>query len=274
MSDSRTIVACCQIALRVGDRTGNRARVRAAITTAADAGAAVIVVPELANTGYMFASFDELRLHAETVDGPTVQEWKALAGERAIIIVGGFAEAGDNGEVYNSAVIVDHTGLLARYRKAHLWNQDKVLRFTAGSERPPIVDTSIGRVGLLICYDLEFPEWVRQVAEGGALLLCSPVNWPIYPRPEGERPGEVVRVQAAASGNRIFVAVADRVGTERGQDWLGGSVIADADGYPLTTLALDQETIIYAALDLANAADKSISPGNDVLGDRRPELYR
>lgn len=83
-----------------------------------------------------------------------------------------------------------------------------------------------------------------------------------------------MRVQAAASGNRIFVAVADRVGTERGQDWLGGSVIADADGYPLTTLALDQETIIYAALDLANAADKSISPGNDVFDDRRPELYR
>ena len=201
-----------------------------AIVEAADAGARVVVLPELANTGYMFADIDELRAEAEPVDGPSVREWEQLARDRNLIIVGGFAEAGDDGLIYNSAVLVDETGLRARYRKAHLWDREKNDLFTAGSDAPPIVDTAAGHIGVLICYDLEFPEWVRAVALEGAELLCCPTNWPLYPRPVGERPSEIVKVQADASVNRMFVAAADRAGRERGQDWLGGSVIVDADG--------------------------------------------
>lgn len=125
----------------------------------------------------------------------------------------------------------------------------------------------------MVCYDLEFPEWVRLAALDGADLLCGPVNWPLYPRPEGERPGEIVRVQADAAVNRMFVAVADRVGTERGQDWLGGSTVVDADGYPVTASRLGEEAILTATVDLAQARDKSISEHNDVHQDRRPTLY-
>ncbi len=273
MTDSGTIVACCQIALQIGDRAGNHRKIHAAIGRAVDGGAKVIVLPELANTGYMFSSLDELRALAEPLDGPTITAWHGLAVQHQVIIVGGFAEKGDDGNVYNSAVIVDETGLRATHRKAHLWDTEKNGLFTAGSDSPPVIDTAVGRLGLLICYDLEFPEWVRSVAEAGAVLLCAPVNWPLYPRPAGERPGEIVRAQAAAGGNRIFVAVADRAGAERGQEWVGGSVIIDADGYPATTLILDQEGIIYATLNLSDAQNKSISAGNDVHRDRRPELY-
>ena len=273
MTNSGTVVACCQIALQIGDQTGNRAKVHAAINRAADGGAQVIVLPELANTGYMFSSLQELRALAERVDGPTIAGWQQLAAQRKVIIVGGFAEKGHDGKIYNSAVIVDETGLRATYRKAHLWDREKLGLFTAGSDSPPVVDTTVGRIGLLVCYDLEFPEWVRHVADAGAVLLCAPVNWPLYPRPAGERPGEIVRAQAAASSNRIFVAIADRVDTERDQAWLGGSVIIDPDGYPTTTLCLDKEAVIYATLNLPDANDKSISAGNDVHKDRRPDLY-
>jgi len=131
----------------------------------------------------------------------------------------------------------------------------------------------LGRIGLRICYDLEFPEWVRTVALEGAELLCCPVNWPLYPRPVGERPTEIVKLQANATVNRMFIAAADRSGRERGQDWLGGSVIVSADGFPLTDLKLGEETLRLATLDLAEARNKAISARNDVHADRRPELY-
>ena len=118
------------------------------------------------------------------------------------------------------------------YRKAHLWDAER-LWFTPGDGAPPAVPTSFGRIGVMICYDLEFPEWVRLPALDGAQLLCAPVNWPAAPHPPGERPGEIIRVQADASINRIFIAVADRVGAERGVEWVGGSLITDADGWLL-----------------------------------------
>ncbi|MGV8912104.1 MAG: nitrilase family protein [Rhodoglobus sp.] len=273
MNNSMLTVASCQVALAVGDVASNRRSLRSAISEAADAGAQVVVLPELANTGYMFADIDELRTLAEPVDGPTVSEWVQLAGEHDVIIVGGFAEVGADGEVFNSAVLVDASGVLACYRKAHLWNTEKADLFTPGTGMPPVVDTAVGRLGVMVCYDLEFPEWVRTAALEGAELLCCPVNWPLYPAPEGERPIEVIKVQAAAATNRMFVVAADRAGCERGQDWLGGSVIVDADGFPLTSLGLGVAGMHLATIDLSDARNKTISERNDVHGDRRPELY-
>ncbi|MFL6051476.1 MAG: nitrilase-related carbon-nitrogen hydrolase [Actinoallomurus sp.] len=270
---SAVTIACCQIAPRVGRVAANRERIREAILSAADRGANIVVLPELANTGYVFDGAEELRAVAEPVDGETVREWETLASRRRLVIVGGFAELGADGRVYNAGVLIDETGLRAAYRKAHLWNAEETCGFTPGTTPPPVVDTPYGRIGMMVCYDLEFPEWVRLAALDGAELLCGPANWPLYPRPEGERPGEIVRVQADAAVNRMFVAVADRTGVERGQDWLGGSVIVDADGYPVTALRLGEEAIVAATVDLAEARDKSVSERNDVHADRRPGLY-
>src|SRR5262249_56704504 len=83
-------------------------------------------------------------------------------------------------------------------------------------------------------YGLECPEWVGVGGLSGADLIAAPVNWPASasPAPPGERPGEVVSAQAAAWSNGVFIAVADRCGTERGVDWVGGSVIIGRGGYP------------------------------------------
>jgi 5-aminopentanamidase len=268
------LVACCQLAPRIGEVEPNRAAAAAAIEDAAARGAQVVVLPELCVSGYVFEDADEARSLAEPVDGPTVTGWRTLARRLGVVVVGGVCELDDDGLLRNSAVLVDADGTVgAVYRKAHLWDREDVA-FAAGTEPPPVVDTRFGRLGVMVCYDLEFPEWVRLAALGGAELLCAPANWPAAARPDGERAPEVVRTQADASVNRIFVAVCDRTGVERGVDWVGGSVVVDPDGFPLAGPAAGGEVVtVVARCDLARARDKRVSARNDVLADRRPELY-
>jgi 5-aminopentanamidase len=146
--------------------------------------------------------------------------------------------------------------------------------FDRGDDLPMVVDTEHGRIGVMLCYDIEFPEWVRAVALSGADLLCAPVNWPLLPRPAGERPTEMVRALAGAGMNRMPIAVCDRVGVERGQDWVGGSVIVDADGYPMVMAEFGKAGVIIADVDLQESRVKRINAHNDVHGDRRTDLYR
>jgi predicted amidohydrolase len=270
-----TLVAACQLGLAVGEAEANRAAAAAALEEAARRGAELVVLPELCDSGYVFTDEAEARaLAAPVADSPTLREWRALASRHAMAIVGGFCELGENGLLYNSAALVSPDGILAVYRKAHLWDAEKLI-FTPGDAPPPVAALPFGRVGLMICYDLEFPEWVRLPALDGAEIIAAPVNWPAMPVPAGERPCEVVRVQADACMNGVFIAVADRSRVERGVSWVGGSVIVGPDGYPLAgPAARDTRAVLAADCDLARARNKQISTHNDVLADRRPLLYR
>ena len=268
-----TTVACCQLAPRIGEVEQTRAAGLEAVTRAAAAGAQVVVLPELANSGYVFADADEARGLSEPVDGPTVQGWTASAARHGVVVVGGLCERGPGDTVFTSSVVVDRSGIRAVYRKAHLWDREKLV-FTAGDERPPVVPTEYGRLATVVCYDLEFPEWVRHAGDAGAELICAPTNWPAYPRPAGERPAEIVRVQALASSQRLFVAACDRAGAERGVSWVSGSCVVAPDGYPLALAdGQDRPQTVVARLDLAQARNTRISRHNDVRLDRRPKLY-
>ena len=268
-----TVVACCQLAPKIGDLAYNRNLTERAIRSAALRGAQVVVLPELVQSGYLFADRNEALALAETRDGPTLRLWQALARELNLVVVGGFCEYLADDDLANSAALIDAQGLRAVYRKAHLWDAEKEI-FSAGSQAPPVIETVHGRIGMLICYDLEFPEWVRLPALAGADLLCAPVNWPDGPRPQTERPAEVLRVQANASVNRLFIAACDRYGHERGVGWVQGSVIVDADGYPVAgPVEQGGEQILLATLNLAEARNKRISERNDLHRDRRPHLY-
>lgn len=268
-----TVVAACQVELDVTDVRGNVDRLHAAVVEAATAGARLVVLPELGNTGYVFESPDEARARAESPSGPylsAVQQWSERYGA---VIVSGFCEAGGDGAVYNSAALVSQGELRAVYRKVHLWDREKLV-FTPGAARAPVVQTPVGRVGVMVCYDLEFPEWLRAMALAGAQIVAAPTNWPASPRPDGERPMEIVRVQASACVNRVFVVAADRCGRERGVDWVGGSVIVSPDGWPLAGPAHSGKSgVLIADLDPADADDKAISERNDVFADRRLDLY-
>jgi 5-aminopentanamidase len=264
-------VAVHQLAPVIGDLDGNRARAHAAIEAAAGAGARIVVLPELVASGYMFRDAAEARALAEPADGPTVTGWAELAAAHGLVIVGGFAE--DAGPVlHNSAAIVDPSGLRAVYRKVHLWDRESEV-FVPGDAPPAVVDTPHGRIGAIVCYDLEFPEWVRRAALAGAELLCVPTNWPREPRPDGERPMEVMRAMVAASTNRIAIAACDRCGDERGTSWVAGSAIVGADGWLLAGPPRPEPALLTADVDLAASRDKALGPRNDALGDRRPALY-
>jgi 5-aminopentanamidase len=276
MAENGTVVAVAQLALAVGELEGNREAARAAVAEAALAGARLVVLPELSDSGYVFTGADEARSLASTAAaGPTLREWRSLADRYDLAIAGGFCELGPDGKLYNSAAIVDASGPRVVYRKAHLWDAEKKI-FTPGGSAPPVVELPFGNVGLMICYDLEFPEWVRLAALSGADLIAVPVNWTASgsPAPPGERSGEVVAAQAAASSNGVFIAVADRCETERGVDWLGGSVIVRRGGYPAAgPVCEDRTAVLTAMIDLRLARDKRISERNDLLADRRPDLY-
>ncbi len=267
-------IAVCQLGLSVGDLAANAAATERAVAEAAAQAADLVVIPELSDTGYVFASAAEARELASPVAGhPALSRWRELAGRYRTVIAGGFCELGGDGLLYNSAAVVDSSGTLAVYRKAHLWDAEKLV-FTPGSAPPTLVRLPVGTVAVMVCYDLEFPEWVRLPALAGADLIAAPVNWPAAAVPAGERPAEVVKVQAGAATNGIYIAVADRCRDERGVSWVGGSLIVGPEGYPLAGPVLaDQPAVLTARCDLAAAADKRITAHNDLLADRRPALY-
>lgn len=264
--------AACQLHLEVSQAEANRTRATSAIEEAVARGARLVVLPELVNSGYVFTGPDESRALAEPVNGPTVSDWCRLAARHDVVIVGGWCELDDEDEVRNSSVIVDRTGVRAVYRKVHLWH-DEADSFLPGDQAPPVVETAAGRIATMVCYDLEFPEWVRVAALAGADVLAVPTNWPLEPS-AAPFPLEVVRAQAGASINRMAVVAADRCGRERGVEWVGGSSIIGADGQLLAGPAAGaRPAILIADLDLTLARNKSIGPRNDVMADRRPELY-
>jgi predicted amidohydrolase len=269
-----TVVAAGQLSLAIGDPDGNLAAAARAVGSAAAVGAGLVVLPELCDSGYVFRDATEARaLASPAADCEALRQWQALAARHDTVIVGGFCELGPDGRLFNSAALVDGTGIRAVYRKAHLWDAEKLV-FTPGDDAPPVVALPMGRVSVMICYDLEFPEWVGRAARAGADLIAAPVNWPAAPRPAAERPSEVMKVQAGAAVNGVFIAVADRCGTERGVSWVGGSLITGPDGYPLAgPVTTAQPALLTADCDLPQARDKRINSRNDRFADRRPGLY-
>jgi 5-aminopentanamidase len=266
-------IACAQYSPRVGELERNRELSLQLIRQTAGAEARIIVLPELMTSGYVFESVEEARGMAEPADGPTVSAWTEFAARHGRVIVGGFAELGEDGAIYNSAAVAGPDGLLAVYRKTHLWDREKLF-FEPGAERPPVVDTPFGRIGVAVCYDLYFPELVRGLALAGADVIAVPANLPLFPRPKGERPVEIALAQATAHVSKVWVALCDRSGSERGVDWTGASCIVDPDGWLAAGPLHDYgDGYFFADCDLERARDKAWGERNDVIGDLRPELY-
>ncbi|WP_249011926.1 nitrilase-related carbon-nitrogen hydrolase [Conexibacter sp. DBS9H8] len=265
-----TRIACQQIAPVLGELAANAAAAEAAIRAALDAGAEVVVLPELCTSGYMFSGPEQAAGVAIGRADPILAAWAKLARESGAVICGGFCEACADGRLYNSAALFPGAGPPSFYRKLHLWDREKLV-FTPGSELPPVIDTAVGRVAAVVCYDLEFPELTRAIALAGAQLLLVPTNWPHFPRPAGERPAEVVVAMATARMNRMAVACADRAGIERGQAWEQGATIVGADGW--VAAESREPGLIVADVDLEAALDKRFTELADAFGDRRSDLY-
>ena len=270
-------IAVAQYAPVVGDVAANRAAAVQWTQRAADAGVDLLVLPELASSGYVFASEAEAAASAE--DGRAGELVEALtevcAGSRLHCVAGINERDGD--VRHNSAVLLGPGGHIATYRKLHLFNDEKSW-FEPGAGLP-VVDLPFGRVGMLICFDLWFPEAARALALAGAEIIAVPTNWVASYRRQvfdaaGYCLGDIVAM-ATASQNAVVMACADRTGVERDVRFLGCSLITGPEGWPLQGPAGPEEsTMLVADVDLdAVAAARRRTPRNHLIDDRRPDSY-
>ena len=207
-------------------------------------------------------------------DGPTSRAWAAIAAD-AISTSSPASPSGTARTSTTVAVLIGPNGLIGRYRKTHLWG-DEALYFTPGDLGFPVFDTPLGRIGCHICYDCWFPESFRLAALQGAEIVCVPTNWVPIPGQDPKREAMAnIIVMAAAHTNSVFVAAADRVGKERGQPFIGQSLIVSHTGWPVAGPASPTaEEIIVARVNLADARRKrNWNAFNQVLRDRRTDLY-
>ena len=268
-------VASVQTAPVMGDVAANVARSIELVEQAAAQGARLVVLPELANTGYMFASRAEAHALAETVpDGPSSRAWIALAQRLGIYLVAGIAER-SGGKLYNAALIAGPDGYLGTYRKLHLWG-DENLYFEAGDLGLPVFHTELGRLGVAICYDGWFPEVYRLLALRGADIVAVPTNWVPMPgqTPDGPAMAHALAI-AGAHSNGLTLVCADRVGVERGQPFVGRSLIVGSQGWTRAGPAShDREEVLLAPVDvMASRRARQLNDFNHVLRDRRRDLY-
>ena len=270
-------IGVAQYAPHVGDVPGNRAAAVAWAKRAAEQGVDLLVIPELASSGYVFESEEEASRTAENAGSPdmvtAITEVCAASGMHCVV---GINER-DGAVRHNSAVLIGPRGALATYRKLHLFNNEKSW-FEPG-DALPVVQLPFGRVGMIICFDLWFPEAARTLALAGAEVIAVPTNWVASFRrtvhdAAGYCQGDIVAMATAAQ-NGVVMACADRVGVERDVRFLGCSLIVGADGWPVAGPAgMEEETLLVAAVDLDSVArSRRRTPRNHLFDDRRPDSY-
>jgi nitrilase len=234
-----------------------------AAATAASFGAELLVTPEMSTSGYNIGAAIEAL--AQPRDGAVHERLAEVARDNDLAIVYGYPErAGD--AVYNALRAVDSAGrVLADYRKCHLFGELDRAHFTPGDE--PVVQFVLGgtRIGLLTCYDVEFPETVRAHALAGADVVVVPTGL-MTPYDDIA----TVLLPARAMENQVFVVYVNRCGTEGDLTYCGASCVVGPDGRDLVRAGTD-EILMYADIDAsvlaASRADYAY------LADRRPELY-
>jgi N-carbamoylputrescine amidase len=268
-------IACVQMEPVVGKKDENVKRSLDLVQKAAAQGARLIVLPELCNSGYVFESREEAFALAEEIpQGPTCKAWVDIAHRHGLHIVAGISER-DGNALYNAAAVIGPSGYIGTFRKVHLWGAENLF-FEPGNLGFPVFKTPLGRIGTFICYDGWFPESYRLCALQGADIVCIPTNWVPIPGQDAKREAMAnILCMAAAHTNSIFVAAADRVGVERGQPFIGQSVIVSYTGWPIGGPASrEREEIIYAEANLADARRKrNWNEYNQVLRDRRIDVY-
>ena len=257
---------------RLCERERNLEACLARLENAAAAGCELLVLPECATSGYMFPSEEEAVRFAEEIPGPSVEALAEACGRHGLHCVAGLLER-DGDRLRNTAVLIGPAGLLGRYRKTHLPFLGVDRFVTPGDEPSEVYDTPVGRIGMVICYELRFPEPTRALALGGVELVVHPTNWPTPVRPFAD-----FLTRARAAENRVFLLTANRVGGEGGVEFFGCSQVVDPLGNRVVKAGEREEDLVFAEIEPAEAREKNraIVPGEyevHLFGDRRPELY-
>ena len=227
----------------------------------------LIVLPELFTTGYTFISKEEAESMAENTEGETAKFLIGLAEKTGAVVVGGFIEE-DGDQIFNSSMIVSDSEVLGTYRKLHLYYKEK-LWFSPGNKPLEIFDVKKTKVGIMICFDWFFPETIRSLTLLGADIIAHPANL-VLPYCQNAM---ITRCLV----NRVFAVTSNRIGKEaRGEDnftFTGGSQITSYNGEILSSAPKDKPHIDFVKIDVKQARDKNLNKYNNIIKDRRTELY-
>lgn len=229
------------------------------------AGADLIVLPELCNSGYNFESHQQAWETSEPIGQSIfIQYLEDLCQQHDCHIVSGFNER-DAGHLYNSAILVGPQGYVGQYRKLHLFMNEQDY-FEPGNVGLPVYDIGWCRVGMLVCFDWVFPEAWRVLALKGADVICHPSNLVL--------PGLAQQaVPIHALTNRLYTVTANRIGTEGDLTFTGLSTIASPRGKVLAQASPTEEEVRLVEADISLARDKHVTARNHLFADRRPEEY-
>jgi predicted amidohydrolase len=223
----------------------------------------LVVLPELANSGYNFESPEQARSSAETVDqGPLcalLRDWSA-AGQ---MVVSGLCELA-NDTLFNSAVVYADGRLVSVYRKAHLFANESAF-FKQGDDKPPVFTWRGHQFGVMICFDWFFPEIARSLALRGAQIILHPANLVL--------PWCQKAMLTRSIENRVFTATANRIGIDRDLSFSGLSQVTSPKGDLLTQADGTSAGVVWAEVNLNDADNKWITKQNNLFACRRPELY-
>lgn len=265
-------IACVQMDVKIGEVDYNLAAIEDRLRETARNGTKLAIFPECAVTGYCFESLDEARPFAQTIPGPATDRITAQCAKLDMFAVFGMIEV-DGDSVYNAAVLTGPEGVVGSYRKVHLPYLGVDMHVAYGDRPFAVHDIGGLRVGINICYDSAFPEATRTLALLGADLITLPTNWP----PGAECVAAHV-LNTRAMENAVYFAAANRVGSERGFEFIGRSRICATKGETLAASEDKSETILYAEIDPELSRNKTAvrEPGRhaiDRMADRRPEMY-
>lgn len=248
---------------RVGNHHWNIEQIQHALDQADDEYVDILVLPELSNSGYSFDSIEEALNSSELVPEGKVSRILLEWSHDGRMVVAGICEKTDEG-LFNSAAVFINGEHAVTYRKIHLFYRESEW-FHSGNAEPPVIEFRGYRLGVMVCFDWAFPEVTRILALKGAQVILHPANLVL--------PYCFDAMITRSIENRVFTATANRVGHERGLSFTGRSQITSPRGERLLSLSKDEVGLGILDLDPSQADDKMITEKNDILGDRRPELY-
>lgn len=225
----------------------------------------LVILPELANSGYNFINREHAFSFASTVEkSPFVEMLVEKAKKRNNYIVSGFHEL-DGNELFNTSLFISPNGEIGKYRKIHLFMHEKQI-FTKGNLGLPVFELDNFKMGMLICFDYLFPEVWRIMGLKGVDVVVHPSNLVTY------KAFKVVPAQAVI--NRFFIFTTNRIGTERDVSFSGRSFVVDPEGDVINEASVAGEEVLFTEIDPLKSRDKMITAKNHVLDDRFPEEYK
>jgi len=252
--------AAIQFNITLGQVAANVDKALTALSRVQGLGAQLAVLPEMWSTGYDYRHLAELAKQTPGI----LQRLGESTTASGMVVVGSLPEL-DNGTIYNTAYVIDRGELIGHYRKLHLFSTMREDEFLGAGDKSLVAETSLGKLGIAICYDLRFPELFRKLALEGAEIICIPAEWP---KPRQEHWNCLLRARAIE--NQLFVMAANCCGIQGKLDFFGLSQLISPLGN-LLAMAGEEETELVADFDFAEM--EKYRDQIKTLLDRRADIY-